>query len=221
MPDTIRLQFSATANDYGTVEYKQLAFLAMAKALLTWRPVIDHLATLRKSKGFAHARTHGSAVAWCERESSRIVRDLFLRNVPSIAKILAPCIARDPAKINLTATRSNSEPPTLAPLDGLSIKEKRQCTREHKAAVKAYEAQAAKLGRRPRRESYPAYLRYARWYIQHVVARVSMNQLIEAYNTSRTQEDGNYPEGARRTIQRGIDRISDLLSLPPRPNRRK
>jgi hypothetical protein len=58
LSETIRLQFSATADDVGTVQHKQLAFAAMAEALLTWRPLIDHLATLRKSKGFAHARAH-------------------------------------------------------------------------------------------------------------------------------------------------------------------
>jgi hypothetical protein len=216
MPDSITLQFSASANDYGTVEHKQLAFLAMAEALLTWRPVIDHLATLRKGKGFAHARAHGRAVAWCQQESSRFVRDLFSLDVPSLAKLLAPCIARDPARINLTATRPNSEPPTLPPLDGLSVKEKRQCTREHKAALKVYEAQAPKLGRRLRRESYPAYLRYARWYIQHVVAHASIKRLVE----DEIYPDGYEPSG-RRDVQRGIDRITDLLSLPPRPNRSK
>jgi hypothetical protein len=216
MPDSITLQFSASADDYGTVEHKQLAFVAMAEALLTWRPVIDRFATLRKSKGFAHARSHGRDVPWCEQESNRLVRDLFACDVPSIAKLLAPCIARDPVGINLTANRPNCEPPILAPLDGLSVKEKRQRIREHKAAVKVYEAQAPKLGRRLRPESYPAYLRYARWYIQHVVAHESIKRLVE----DEVYPDGYQPSG-RRDVQRGIDRITDLLSLPPRPNRRK
>ena len=216
MPDQIQLQFSATADDYGTVLYKQLAFAAMAEALLTWQPVIDHLAALRKSEAFALARVHGRAVAWSQHESSRFVRDLFSLDVPSLAKLLAPCIARDPAKISLSATRLNSEPPTLPPLDGLSVKEKRQCKREHKAAVKVYEAQAPKLGRRPRRKSYPAYLRYARWYIQHVIAHASIKRLVEV----EIYTDGYDPSG-RRDVQRGIDRITDLLSLRPRPNRSK
>ena len=73
----------------------------------------------------------------------------------------------------------------------------------------------------PRPESLHTFPRYARWYVQHVLGNVSINQLVDAYNTVRAQEDADPPEGGRHAIQYGIDRITDLLDLPPRRNRRK
>ena len=87
MSDTIRLQFSATADDVGTVQHKMLAFGALAESLLAFPPVKDHFATLRKSKQFARARTTGTEVAWCQQESSRFFHYRLSCDVPSLAKL--------------------------------------------------------------------------------------------------------------------------------------
>jgi len=208
----IRLQFSATAEDYGEVLHKMMAACALTETLLSRPDVRNHFAILRAS-----ADKKKREIVWYQRKSSHFVKALFGCEIPWLEKLLAPAMAHNVCQIGMTPTPpSHGEPPAFPHLDGLSVAERKERKRKYKVACKDYEAQAAKVGRMPQAKSEDAFSRFAYWYVRHVLERASIKRLVE----DEIYPDDYDPSG-RREVQYGIDRITDLLSLPPRPNRRK
>jgi hypothetical protein len=218
----IRIHIPARAETSGEVQFIELAMLGLVEALLADQEVSAKFAPLYRRQDYLHAencfRDQPWRIAIEQREvqglersfratARHVVEELFaspigwIETMLASCALLAPMASLIPAQLTVTCYHARQTTLVAGVFDGLD------------EAIFQTIPVLTKPGRAPRPTDLEAYNRFGSWYVRHVLRHIPIRKLEQEFD-----ECGK--EGIQYKIQNGIDRISDQLNLPPRPQRR-